>query len=95
MKLGLRQANQQFSKAIKAVRAGREVTLTDRWRPIAVIKPIAEEGALEAALSQMADDGLVTLPLRRGPLPAPRWKPSKAKGGSLSRTIVDLRDDRL
>ena len=40
MKLGLREANQHFSKAIKAVRAGKEVVLTERGQPIAVIKPI-------------------------------------------------------
>jgi prevent-host-death family protein len=39
MKLGLREANQRFSKVIKAVRAGKEVVLTDRGCPIAVIKP--------------------------------------------------------
>ena len=46
MKLGLREANQQFSKAIKAVRAGKEVVLTERGRPIAVIKPIKEKRTL-------------------------------------------------
>ncbi|MGH9257788.1 MAG: type II toxin-antitoxin system Phd/YefM family antitoxin [Vicinamibacterales bacterium] len=30
MRLGLREANQRFSKAVKAVRAGKEVILTDR-----------------------------------------------------------------
>ena len=43
MKLGLREANQHFSKAIKAVRGGKEVILTERGQPIAVIKPIKEE----------------------------------------------------
>ena len=46
-KLGLREANQQFSRAIKAVRAGKEVVLTERGRPIAVIKPIKEEATLK------------------------------------------------
>lgn len=40
MRLGLREANQQFSKAIRAVRAGQEVLLTERGRPIAVITPL-------------------------------------------------------
>jgi prevent-host-death family protein len=42
MKLGLREANQHFSKAIKAVRAGKEVVLTERGRPIAAIKPVKQ-----------------------------------------------------
>jgi prevent-host-death family protein len=95
MKLGLRQANQHFSKAIKAVRAGKEVVLTDRGRPIAVIKPIREADTQEAVLQAMADEGLITLPARKGPMPAPRWKPAKIKGKSLSQTILDDREDRF
>jgi len=94
MRLGLREANQHFSKAIKAVRAGKEVILTDRGRPIAVIKPLESEGAADAALQAMADDGFITLPTRKGPMPAPRWRPVKIKGKPLSRTIIDDRDDR-
>ena len=94
MKLGLREANQHFSKAIKAVRAGKEVVLTERGQPIAVIKPFKKEQALDAALEAMADDGLITLPSRKGPMPAPRWRPIKVKGQPLSQTIIDDREDR-
>jgi prevent-host-death family protein len=95
MKLGLREANQQFSKAMKAVRAGKEVVLTERGRPIAVIKPIKEADTQEAALRQMADEGLITLPSRRGPMPSPRWRPVKVTAGPLARTIIDDREDRI
>lgn len=95
MKLGLRQANQQFSKAIKAVRAGKEVVLTERGRPIAVIKPIKEADTEQAALQQMADEGLITLPVRKGPMPSPRSKPVKIKGKPLSQTIIEDREDRF
>ncbi|MGH9254080.1 MAG: type II toxin-antitoxin system Phd/YefM family antitoxin [Vicinamibacterales bacterium] len=95
MKLGLREANQHFSKAIKAVRAGNEVILTERGHPIAVIKPIKEEQALEATLTGMADKGLITLPSRKGRLPSPRWKPIRLKGKSLSHTIIEDREDRF
>lgn len=61
MKLGLREANQHFSKAIKAVRTGKEVVLTERGRPIAVIKPIKREATEEAALQA----AFATSPLRR------------------------------
>ena len=94
MKLGLREANQQFSKAIKAVRAGKEVVLTERGRPIAVIKPIKDADTQQAALQQMADEGLITLPSRKGPMPAPRWKPVKVKGTPLSQTIIEDREER-
>jgi prevent-host-death family protein len=93
MKLGLREANQQFSKAIKAVRAGKEVVLTDRGHPIAIIKPIKEETAREAALQAMVDEGLVRLAARKGPTPVPRWRPVKVKGKQLSQTVVEDRED--
>lgn len=92
MKLGLREANQHFSKAIKAVRAGKEVILTERGRPIAVIKPIREEHEQDAVLKNMADQGLITLPSRKGPLP--RFEPIRIKGKPLSETILEDRDDR-
>jgi prevent-host-death family protein len=94
MKLGLREANQRFSKAIRAVRAGKEVVLTDRGRPIAVIRPLRRETTEEAALKAMADEGLITLPSRKGRMPAPRWRPLKVKGKSLSRTIIENREER-
>jgi prevent-host-death family protein len=89
MKLGLREANQQFSKAIKAVRAGKEVVLTERGQPIAVIKPITDERESEASLERMADEGLITLPTRKGALP--RFEPVPISGRPLSQTIIDER----
>jgi prevent-host-death family protein len=94
MKLGLREANQHFSKAIRAVRGGKEVILTERGRPIAILKPIREEPSEHAALKAMADEGLITLPARKGPTPALRWKPASIKGTPLSQTIIEDRDDR-
>jgi prevent-host-death family protein len=92
MKLGLREANQHFSKAIKAVRAGKEVVLTERGQPIAVITPIREAHEPAAALARMADEGLVTLPTRTGPLP--RVAPIPVTGTPISQTIVEDREDR-
>jgi len=92
MKLGLREANQHFSKAIKAVRTGKDVILTERGQPIAVIKPIKAEHDQDAVLRRMADDGLITLPSRKGPLP--RFEPIRIKGKPLSQTIIEDRDDR-
>ncbi len=35
MKMGLREANQKFSKAIQIVKSGGQVVLTERGKPIA------------------------------------------------------------
>jgi prevent-host-death family protein len=92
MKLGLREANQHFSKAIKAVRAGKDVILTERGQPIAMIKPIESAHDQERVLEHMAAEGLITLPSRKGPLP--RFQPIRVKGKPLSRTIIEGRDDQ-
>jgi prevent-host-death family protein len=91
MKLGLREANQRFSKAIKAVRAGKDVILTERGRPIAVIKPIEGAHDPKRVLEHMASEGLISLPSRKGRLP--RFEPIRVKGKSLARTIIEGRDD--
>ncbi len=95
MKLGLREANQQFSRAIRAVRAGKEVVLTERGHPIAVITPIKREDHQEAAMQAMIDEGLIRPAARKGPTPAPRWRPVKVKGHPLSQTVIDDREDRV
>ena len=94
MRLGLREANQRFSEAIRAVRAGKEVVLTERGHPIAVIKPIRDEAAQEARLRVMADEGLIAPATRKGPMPTPSWRPVKVKGKPLSRTVIEDREDR-
>lgn len=94
MRLGLREANQKFSKAIKAVKAGKEVILTDRGKPIAVIKPLRQEGKLEATLQRLEAEGLLRPALKRGPMPTAGWKPVRVKGKPMSQTISEERDER-
>jgi prevent-host-death family protein len=94
MRLGLREANQGFSKVIKAVRAGREVVLTDRGRPIAVIKPLPQNDTEGAVIRRLETEGLLRPALKRGPMPAPRWKPIRIKGRALSETIREEREER-
>jgi prevent-host-death family protein len=94
MRLGLREANQQFSKAMKAVKAGREVILTERGKPIAVIKPLAQAKTLEATIRRLEAEGM----LRSGPKsgkPMRTWRsPVRIKGKPISQTISEERDER-
>ena len=94
MRLGLREANQHFSKAIKAVKAGKEVVLTERGKAIAVIKPLEPNDNLETTLRRLEAEGL----LRRGPKsgkPMPVWRsPVRIKGKPISQTISEERDER-
>ena len=72
----------------------RRSSLTDRVRSIAGIQPLQDEDGLEAALRAMAAEGLIRRAARRGPMPAPRWRPVKVKGTPVSQTIIDDREDR-
>lgn len=92
MKLGLREANQKFAQAIRAVRAGREVVLTDRGQPLAVIRRIRVDDA-DARLVALAEEGLVTPAARLGPMPQPRWRPEPLSGGAIAETVRRDRDE--
>jgi len=50
MRIGLRDANQRFSKAVKAVKAGEEVVFTERGKPIAVLRPLPGPESGETAV---------------------------------------------
>jgi prevent-host-death family protein len=70
MRMGLREANQQFSKAIKAVKAGKEVVLTERGKPIAVIKPLKPIEDEQAVIRRLEAEGILRPAAKRGPMPA-------------------------
>ncbi len=90
MKMGLRQANQQFSLAIKAVRAGQEVILTERGAPIAVIRPLPRSVGPDEVLRQLETAGILRRAAKRTPMPS--WKPRPIRGESIVRTLREERE---
>lgn len=90
--MGLREANQKFSKAIKAVKAGREVVLTERGKPIAVIKPLASRESLEGVFARLIAEGRLKGPAHPKPIRRRGWKLVKIKGKPLSETLREDRD---
>jgi prevent-host-death family protein len=90
MRIGLREANQQFSKAVKAVKAGKEVVLTERGRAIAVIKPLGRRRGTEARILELEAAGLLR-PAARPGLMAP-LTPRRLRGAPLARTVQEDRD---
>lgn len=92
VRMGLREANQHFTRAIKAVRAGQEVILTERGAPIAVIKPIQRWAGADEALRRLEASGI----LRRAanPMPMPAWTPRPLRGLPISETLRDERELR-
>lgn len=93
MRIGLRAANQQFARVIRVVRGGKDVVLTDRGRPLAVIRRVAPEDD-DARLAQLASEGLVAPAPHPGPMPAPRWRPERLAGATIAATVRDDRDER-
>src|SRR2546427_12151787 len=95
MKMGLREANQRFSKAIKAVKAGEEVVLTERGTPIAVIRPVRPTESHARALRRLEAAGLALPVTKPPPLPRPPERRGLRKGGALSKTNPGARGQRL
>lgn len=94
MRMGLREANQHFSRAVKAVKAGREVVLTERGRPVAVIKPLRAIDPAHDAIQRLASEGRLRLAPAPGPIRRRGWKPLRTKGPPLSQTLREERDAR-
>jgi prevent-host-death family protein len=92
LRIGLREANQQFSKAMKAVKAGKEVILTDRGRPIAVIKPLTQAPGPEQVVRDLEAAGVLQAATRRGPMPP--WRPRRLRGAPLAQTVEEEREPR-
>ena len=92
MRMGLRDANQQFSKAIRAVKSGEEVILTDRGKPIAVIKPYRETDDKTATIRKLEVAGVLRSATRTSSMPD--RQPIRIKGRPLSETVVEDRKDR-
>ena len=93
MKMGLKEANQGFSKAIKAVKAGQIIVLTERGKPIATIQPCRTGANDEKAIQQLIAEGAIREAKRPGPL-RDNWKPFPTKrGASIGKILRELRDD--
>jgi len=66
----LREANQAFSRCIREVEAGEEITITRRGEPVARIVPVRQERVLtpeqEAALARLEAAMKKGWPLKAG-----------------------------
>lgn len=92
MQIGLREANQQFSRLVKTVRGGREVLLTERGRPLAVLRPIRSGDKAKAVIQRLEAAGFLRPAANRAGLPA--WKPRPIRARPLARGNRQKRDRR-
>lgn len=78
---------------LRRAQAGETIVVTEQSRAIAELRPLgssAESG--ESALLALANDGLVTAPLRKRSLPG---VPVLLSGPPISETILEDRTDRF
>lgn len=92
MQMGLREANQQFSRLVKAVKQGKEVLLTERGKPLAVVKLIEEPGDAQATVRRLESVGLLRAASKRRALPV--WSARSIRGVPVSHTVMKDREER-
>ena len=89
LRIGLREANQRLSQIIKAVKARKEIVLTEHGKAIAVIKPLARGLDPEQAVRSLEAAGVLQAATRRGPMPP--WRPRRLRGVPVARTVERMR----
>ena len=92
MKMGLREANQNFSKAIKAIKSGKAIVLTERGKPIATITPIVDGTHEYDELQPLRDEGFL-VGRRKSGVMRKREKPLHMTGPSISNILRKERDE--
>lgn len=93
VKIGLREANQRFSKYLKMVKEGEEVLLTERGKAVAVIKPVAPEKDLEEDRVKFLEArGTLKRSKKEG---FPLHRLITLSGKPLSEIVREEREDRL
>lgn len=90
--VGLREINQAFSRYMKIVKAGEDVLITERGRPIAVIKPLASETGMDTKIRRLEADGLLSPAQKKGQ--PKNHPPIFLSGQGLAQTVSDMRDER-
>lgn len=89
--VGIKELKNRLTQYLRRTKNGQEVVVTERGKPIALIKPIQaveRTASLEARLASLAADGLVTLPTQK---PLKKLRLIKVSGPAISKTILEDR----
>ncbi len=93
IKIGLREANLHFSRYVRMVKNGKEVILTERGKPLAIIKPVHQEERMEEGrIRYLEEQGILK---RATKDKFPLHKLVTIRGKSVSRIVMEGREDRL
>jgi prevent-host-death family protein len=94
--VGSRELKTRLGSYLDAVKRGEVIVVTEHGQPVAELRPIGDsDDALEVALRRMADEGLVTRPIRESTLTP--FTPIKLPPGtpSIAQAISQDREDRF
>ena len=89
--VGVRELKNRLTYYLRRARKGEEVIVTERGRPVAVLRSLQHldrASALETRLARLAALGIVTLPTRKG---FGRGRPLRISGPPVSRAILEDR----
>lgn len=89
--VGIKELKDRLTHYLRQTKRGEEVVVTERGKPVAVIRRIQEAEpttSLEVRLARLADQGLVTLPTAKT---SKKLAKVRIAGRPLSKAILDDR----
>mgnify|MGYP001607210329 FL=1 len=89
---GVKEVRDHFTQYLRKVTHGEEIIITERGKPVAMIKQVQKAMNLDEKLEFASLRGIIRLPEEEGPI-QPHNK-IKIKGKSLSEIIIEERHDK-
>lgn len=90
LKRGIKEVRDHFTQYVRMVKMGKEILITEREKPVALISPIPKGTDFQEKLELAAMRGLIRLPQKNENIP--HHKKIKLKGKSLTDIILEERE---
>ena len=87
MDVGIRELKNRLSEYVARVKAGTDITVTDRGRPVALLRPL-DDGRRSAAVSGWAARGIAAW---HGGTPQGLRRPPRVAGGRAAAIVIEDR----
>lgn len=86
---GVKEIRDHFTQYLKKVSAGEEVVVTERGKPVALLKPLPKGLNMQERLEMASIKGLIRLPKKKGGIPERRK--IKLTGKPITNIILEER----
>jgi len=90
LKKGVKEVRDHFTEYLKRIRRGEEIVITERGKPVALLRPIPERNSLQERLELGSIKGLIRLPQKTKNIPF--HKKIKLTGKSLTDIVLEERE---